>query len=131
MSDPERGQEILHELRALGVELSLDDFGTGHSSLSYLATLPVQELKIDRSFVTREATRTNELIVSSVADLARSLGLRLVAEGIEDEESWHRLHRHGCDEARGFWMSRPVREDARTAWLAEPGEPLGEVRLPG
>ena len=130
MSEPERGLAVLGELRALGVELSLDDFGTGHSSLAYLATLPVQELKIDRSFVTREVTRTNELIVSSVADLARSLGLRLVAEGIEDEESWVRLRRHGCHEAQGFWMSRPLPEPALADWLEENREPLGEWRVP-
>ena len=130
MSDPQRGQSVLRELRALGVQLSLDDFGTGHSSLAYLATLPVQELKIDRSFVTHEVTRTNELIVSSVADLARSLGLRLVAEGIEDEDSWVRLRRHGCHQAQGFWMSRPLPEQELAVWLEENREQLGEWRVP-
>jgi diguanylate cyclase len=129
MTDPERGEAILHQLRGLGVQLSLDDFGTGHSSLSYLARLPVQELKIDRSFVTRQVTRNNELIVSSVADLARNLGLRLVAEGIEDEETWGRLRRHGCDEAQGFWMSRPLPEAAFNTWIDGQREQLGALRV--
>ena len=120
MADPERGAKTLDALQALGVELSLDDFGTGYSSLSYLSRLPVSELKIDRSFVTDLcANPGNELIVRSVADLARNLGLRIVAEGIEDLATWRRLAQHGCDHAQGFYLAKPMPGDEFVRWFAE------------
>jgi diguanylate cyclase len=117
MTDPQRGGAVLGELRDLGVELALDDFGTGYSSLSYLARLPVSELKIDRSFVMDLMVRSNEVIVSAVGDLARNLGLRLVAEGVEDLPTWRRLRTHGCHEAQGYYLAKPMPENELAAWL--------------
>ena len=108
MSDYERAEETLAQLRALGVSLSLDDFGTGHSSLARLRTLPVDEIKIDRSFVTTMmADPHDHAIVSAVLDLARRFGLRPVAEGIEDEATWNELRAMGCATAQGYLLGRP------------------------
>jgi diguanylate cyclase (GGDEF)-like protein len=117
MTDPERGETVLRELCSLGVELALDDFGTGYSSLGYLTRLPVSELKIDRSFVMNLGEHSNEAIVGAVADLARNLGLRLVAEGIEDAETWDRLRDYGCDQAQGFYLAKPLPEPELVEWL--------------
>jgi diguanylate cyclase (GGDEF)-like protein len=109
MTDPVRAMEVLGELRALGVQLALDDFGTGWSSLTHLQRMPVHEIKIDRSFVASMATEaTSAAIVSSTVDLAHALGLRVVAEGIEDEATWTRLRAVGCDAAQGYHLSRPL-----------------------
>ncbi len=109
MTDPARAMKVLGELRGLGVQLALDDFGTGWSSLTHLQRMPVHEIKIDRSFVAAMATEANSAaIVSSTVDLAHALGLRVVAEGIEDEATWRRLRAVGCDAAQGYHLSRPV-----------------------
>jgi EAL domain-containing protein (putative c-di-GMP-specific phosphodiesterase class I) len=109
MTDPVRAMEVLGELRALGVQLALDDFGTGWSSLTHLQRMPVHEIKIDRSFVASMATEaTSAAIVSSTVDLAHALGLRVVAEGLEDEATWTRLRAVGCDAAQGYHLSRPL-----------------------
>ena len=109
MTDPARAMEVLGELRGLGVQLALDDFGTGWSSLTHLQRMPVHEIKIDRSFVAAMATEANSAaIVSSTVDLAHALGLRVVAEGIEDEATWRRLRAVGCDAAQGYYLSRPL-----------------------
>lgn len=109
MTDPARAMKVLGELRDLGVHLALDDFGTGWSSLTHLQRMPVHEIKIDRSFVAAMATEANSAaIVSSTVDLAHALGLRVVAEGIEDEATWRRLRAVGCDAAQGYHLSRPV-----------------------
>jgi diguanylate cyclase (GGDEF)-like protein len=109
MTDPARAMKVLAELRGLGVQLALDDFGTGWSSLTHLQRMPVHEIKIDRSFVAAMATEANSAaIVSSTVDLAHALGLRVVAEGIEDEATWRRLRAVGCDAAQGYHLSRPV-----------------------
>ena len=109
MTDPARAMEVLAELRGLGVQLALDDFGTGWSSLTHLQRMPVHEIKIDRSFVAAMATEANSAaIVSSTVDLAHALGLRVVAEGIEDEATWRRLRAVGCDAAQGYHLSRPL-----------------------
>jgi diguanylate cyclase (GGDEF)-like protein len=109
MTDPARAMQVLGELRALGVQLALDDFGTGWSSLTHLQRMPVHEIKIDRSFVAAMATEANSAaIVSSTVDLAHALGLRVVAEGIEDEATWRRLRAVGCDAAQGYHLSRPI-----------------------
>jgi diguanylate cyclase (GGDEF)-like protein len=126
MTDPERGEAVLGELRALGVELSLDDFGTGYSSLGYLTRLPVNELKIDRSFVMDLGQRRNEVIVGAVVDLARNLDLRLVAEGIEDAATWDRLRDYGCDQAQGFFLAKPLPEDELLVWLDGRGPDRGD-----
>jgi diguanylate cyclase (GGDEF)-like protein len=109
MTDPARAMQVLGDLRTLGVQLALDDFGTGWSSLTHLQRMPVHEIKIDRSFVAAMATEANSAaIVSSTVDLAHALGLRVVAEGIEDEATWRRLRAVGCDAAQGYHLSRPL-----------------------
>jgi EAL domain-containing protein (putative c-di-GMP-specific phosphodiesterase class I) len=119
MGDPRRATEVLERLRALGVRLSLDDFGTGHSSLSYLKRLPLDEVKIDRSFVTGMAIDpSNAAIVRSTIDLARHLGLDVVGEGVESEEVLEVLVALDCDEDQGFLLSRPLPADQLDGWLA-------------
>ena len=109
MADPTRARATLVQLASMGVRLSIDDFGTGHSSLAYLKRLPVHSLKIDKSFVINMASDENDLvIVQSTIDLAHNLGLEVVAEGVETEEVWNRLRSLGCDIAQGFWRGRPV-----------------------
>ncbi|HET9443688.1 MAG TPA: EAL domain-containing protein, partial [Acidimicrobiales bacterium] len=109
MTDSVRSLQCLNRLHALGVRLSIDDFGTGHSSLSYLKRLPVDEVKIDRSFVMNMATDDNDaVIVRSTVDLGHNLGLRVVAEGVEDQECRDRLTELGCDLAQGFHLGRPL-----------------------
>jgi EAL domain-containing protein (putative c-di-GMP-specific phosphodiesterase class I) len=109
MSDPARAQTVLESLAAEGVPIALDDFGTGYSSLARLARLPVDELKIDRSFVAHMMTDPGHAaIVRSTVHLAHDLGLNVVAEGIELESQWDRLAELGCDEAQGYLLSRPI-----------------------
>ena len=126
MADPARAREILEALHDLGVGLSIDDFGTGYSSLGKLKQLPVDEIKIDRSFVTGMARdRSDATIVRSTIDLARNLGLRVVAEGIEDMEVRNELAELGCDLGQGYLFSEPLSGDALHGWaLAHRGEPL-------
>jgi diguanylate cyclase (GGDEF)-like protein len=119
MADPRRAHEVLDRLRALGVRLSLDDFGTGHSSLSYLKRLPLDEVKIDRAFVSGIVGDVNDmLIVRSTIDLARNLGLEVVAEGVEGADVLDHLRTLRCHEAQGFHLSRPLPADALVDWLA-------------
>jgi diguanylate cyclase (GGDEF)-like protein len=118
MADPPRAHAVLLELHGLGVKLSIDDFGTGYSSLSYLKLLPVDELKIDKSFVQHMVQEPNDLtIVRSVIDLAHNLGLGTVAEGIEDQTTLEQLAVLGCDVAQGYHLARPMTADALGAWL--------------
>jgi diguanylate cyclase (GGDEF)-like protein len=120
MTDPARAMKVLEELRGLGLRLALDDFGTGWSSLTHLERLPVDEIKIDRSFVAAMATEGRAAaIVSSTVDLAHALGLRVVAEGIEDEATWTRLRAVGCDAAQGYHLSRPLPTAELEATVAE------------
>jgi diguanylate cyclase (GGDEF)-like protein len=119
MGDPRRATDVLERLRALGVRLSLDDFGTGHSSLSYLKRLPLDEVKIDRSFVIGMAEDSSDAaIVRSTIDLARHLGLAVVAEGVETAEVLDVLASLECDVAQGFLLSRPLPAGELGAWLA-------------
>jgi diguanylate cyclase (GGDEF)-like protein len=114
-----RARQTLKRLQALGISLSLDDFGTGWSSLRQLRQLPVSEIKVDRSFVARMVTDPRDkAIVSSVIDLGRGLGMRVVAEGVEDEATWRELSALGCDRAQGWWLSRPLPAAELTLWLA-------------
>jgi diguanylate cyclase (GGDEF)-like protein len=123
MTDPVRAMEVLGKLRGLGASVALDDFGTGWSSLTHLQRMPVDEIKIDRSFVAAMATEANSAaIVSSTVDLAHALGLRVVAEGIEDEATWTRLRAVGCDAAQGYHLSRPLPPGELEAGVAEIGE---------
>ena len=118
MADPLRAMEVLGRLRAMGLRLSLDDFGTGHSSLAYLKRLPLDEVKIDRSFVAGMIADENDaVIVRSTIDLARNLGLDVVAEGVEDAATLHNLGALHCDVAQGFHLSRPLPARELDDWL--------------
>jgi diguanylate cyclase (GGDEF)-like protein len=119
MADPGRSVALLHQLRDLGVRLSVDDFGTGYSSLSYLKRLPVQEVKIDRSFVSGLREQGEDVaIVRAIIDLGRHLGLEVVAEGIEDQETWNLLRSMNCDLVQGWHLARPMPTDELVPWLA-------------
>ena len=108
MVDPERSNRTLRALNEHGIKLSVDDFGTGHCSLAYLRDLPVQELKLDRSFVRDIAVRERDAaIVRSTINLAHSLGMDLVAEGVEDASGAALLREMGCDIAQGYYFGRP------------------------
>jgi diguanylate cyclase (GGDEF)-like protein len=115
--DPARALATLTRLSTMGIRLSIDDFGTGYSSLRYLEKLPIQELKIDRSFIIGLARRGNEAIVKSTIDLAHNLGLTVIAEGVETEATWNRLVALGCDAAQGFHICPPLPIDEMTVWL--------------
>ena len=120
LSDPARVIEILEALKEVGVRLSLDDFGTGSSALGFLKRLPVDELKIDRSFViAMENSPEDEVIVRSTTELAQRLGLRVVAEGVETATALEYLEHAGCDEAQGYFLQRPVPADEIAPWIAE------------
>lgn len=117
MSDPVAAQKVLHALRALGIKLSIDDFGIGHASLAYLKTLPVQKLKIDKSFVMDLKDDGNAAIVLSAIELAHRLNLNVTAEGVEDQHALDQLKLFNCDTAQGYFICRPVPAGAIDAWL--------------
>ncbi|MBI3804963.1 MAG: EAL domain-containing protein [Nitrospirae bacterium] len=128
MTDPLRAMETLHHLSKMQVRLSIDDFGTGYSSLGYLRKLPVEEIKIDKSFVRDMADEEDDaMIVRSTIDLAHNLGLRVVAEGVESQGIWDRLVALGCDAAQGYLMSRPLSPSDLADWLN--GSPWGLKEL--
>ncbi len=119
IKDPARTGEVLDRLHALGVGLSIDDFGTGYSSLSYLRQLPVQEVKIDKSFVMTMLNQPEDAaIVRSIVDLGANLGLVVVAEGVEDAATWDELERLGCHNLQGFFLAAPMPISDFTEWLA-------------
>jgi EAL domain-containing protein (putative c-di-GMP-specific phosphodiesterase class I) len=119
MDDPARALATLNKLSLLGFKLSIDDFGTGYSSLAYLKRLPVDELKIDKSFVmSMERDADDAKIVRSTIDLAHNLGLTVVAEGVEDAKAWQMLRELECDEAQGFHMGRPMPATEFVSWSA-------------
>ncbi len=118
MADPRRVLATLARLERLGIAIALDDFGTGYSSMLHLRRLPLKEVKIDRSFVMGVATDPDDAaIVRSMIDLARALGLRIVAEGVEDERTWRMLVEAGCDLAQGWYFARPMPPDRLLDWL--------------
>jgi diguanylate cyclase (GGDEF)-like protein len=118
VDDSVRNSTVLADLHALGLRLSMDDFGTGYSSLSQLRQLPIDELKIDKSFVLGMSTSQSEsFIARSIVELAHNLGLRVVAEGVEDEVTRDLLTEMGCDKLQGFLVSRPLPDDRLEAWL--------------
>ena len=120
LADPVRTKLILERLSAMGIRLAIDDFGTGYSSLAYLKRLPVDEIKIDRSFVMHMSDdEDNATIVRSTIDLARNLGLQVVAEGVETAEIWNTLNTLGCTVAQGYYLSRPVPPDELRSWLVD------------
>ncbi len=119
MADPHRVLNTITQLDRMGIAISLDDFGTGYSSLQHLRRLPLAEVKIDRSFVLGMATnRGDAAIVQSVIDLANALGLRAVAEGVEDERTWRLLAAAGCHAAQGWFHARPMPPAGLAEWLS-------------
>jgi diguanylate cyclase len=126
MEDPAHAQKVLDRLAALGLRLAIDDYGTGYSSLSYIMKLPVQELKIDRSFISRMiGNADSSTIVRSTIELGHSLGMKVVAEGVEDLEGWNLLRHLGCDDAQGFYMSPPLPAEDLVAWMHAHDAPGG------
>ena len=129
MAHPEQGLAILTQLHEMGVKISVDDYGTGYSSLSYLKSMPVSELKIDRSFVSDMLTDENDaVIVRATIDMAHDLGLEVTAEGIEDEATWNALVEMACDRAQGYYMGKPMPADELERWLDE--SPFGCPQRP-
>jgi diguanylate cyclase (GGDEF)-like protein len=121
-ANPARAKAVLCELSKLGVRLSIDDFGTGYSSLSYLRELPLDEIKIDRSFVTNIGTDVNDVaIVSATIDLGRNLGLDVIAEGVESRAIWDQLRLLGCKVGQGYYISRPLGPDQLLQWVKARG----------
>ncbi len=120
MREPEQALVVLNRLRECGISLSIDDFGTGYSSLAHLKRLPVQELKIDQSFVRNlDETSEDAVIVRSTIEMSHNLGLKVVAEGVEYEHSLILLDRWNCDTAQGYLISRPLTAVAFEAWMAK------------
>ena len=118
MADPERSLPILRELHSMGIRLSVDDFGTGYSSLAYLRRLPIDEIKIDKSFVQGMVTDLSDhAIVRAIIDLGHSLGLRVIAEGVEEEAARDALRDLHCDEMQGFLLARPMPIERLESWL--------------
>lgn len=124
LTDPARAAGVLATLSRMGVELSIDDFGTGYSSFVQLRRLPLKELKIDKSFVTNmQVDGNDEVIVKSLIELGRNLGLDVVAEGVESQQIWNNLNSLGCDFAQGFFTSRPMPPDQLVRWLNVMSQP--------
>jgi diguanylate cyclase (GGDEF)-like protein/PAS domain S-box-containing protein len=120
MFDPTRAMDILVRLYEIGIDLSIDDFGTGYSSLAYLKRLPVSEIKIDKSFVIDMTRNENDAVIArSVVDLGHNLGLQVVAEGVQDQETWDLLTTMGCDLAQGYFLTPPIPADTLRTWLDE------------
>ena len=133
MADQTSARDILDQLDKMGVTLAIDDFGTGYSSLAYLSKLPVDEIKIDKSFVLDMINDPQAaVIVRSTIDLGHNLGLKVVAEGVETQEVWDILTKWGCDAAQGYYMSKPLPADELMQWLSEShwaefkGKPYGQ-----
>ncbi|MBB6393119.1 EAL domain-containing protein (putative c-di-GMP-specific phosphodiesterase class I) [Actinomadura coerulea] len=130
MNEPAYASDTVSALAELGIPLSLDDFGTGYSSLVRLKRLPVEEIKIDSSFVRRLGDSADDaVIVRSIVDLVRTLGLRSVAEGVEDPATAERLREMGCDAAQGWHFCRPMDAATATDWLYSFAVP--SVKAPG
>jgi EAL domain-containing protein (putative c-di-GMP-specific phosphodiesterase class I) len=130
MHNPGRAVALLNELKEMGIRLAIDDFGTGYSSLAYLKRFPIDCLKIDRSFVSdipRDAGNT--AITQAIVAMAHSLGLKVIAEGVETHEQLAFLREHGCDEVQGFYFSTAVPESEATALLRK-SNPTDPVELP-
>ena len=129
MADPAHALAITSMLQSMGIRISLDDFGTGFSSLTNLRQLPIDELKIDKSFVMgMTASEADTTIVRTMVDLAHNLGKQVCAEGVEDELTWRRLGEMGCDLAQGYWISKPLPAEDFLAWLVETFWGLRQVK---
>ena len=122
MTDPDRVHSVLARLHTLGLTLAIDDFGTGYSSLAYLRDLPVDILKLDRSFTLGvELASGGREIVRAVTTLAHTLGLRVIAEGVETQAAWDALRELGCDAAQGYFIGRPADAETTTGRLLAAG----------
>jgi diguanylate cyclase (GGDEF)-like protein len=124
IADPDRSAEVLGRLKETGIRISIDDFGTGYSSLALLKRLPVDAIKIDKSFVGALSTNANDrVIVESTVKLAQGLGLEVIAEGVEDEQTWDLLDEYGCGQVQGFYFCRPLPALGLMSWMKthEPG----------
>ncbi|QGQ98294.1 EAL domain-containing protein [Paenibacillus psychroresistens] len=118
MSDPKHAKEVLMKIHQMGIKLSIDDFGTGYSSLAYLKNLPVNTIKIDKSFIMEMVSDgADAMIVQSIIFLAHNLGLKVVAEGVETEEVWDLLNSYNCDIAQGYYIEKPLMEHELKLWL--------------
>jgi EAL domain-containing protein (putative c-di-GMP-specific phosphodiesterase class I) len=123
VGESQRSLDVVQSLVELGVKISCDDFGTGYASLARLRRLPIDEIKVDRSFVCRMADDdTDRAITRSVLSLGRGLGLTTVAEGVEDRDGWDILRAFGCDQAQGFLVSRPLAADRFREWMTRQPE---------
>ena len=124
MLDPKRAEEILTRLSRMGIRLSIDDFGTGYTSLASIGRLPINEIKIDKSFVTGMLTNKKDaMIVNSIIELGHNLGHTVVAEGVETQETFDALAALDCDEAQGYFISRPQPCEVLKKWI--PTSPWG------
>ncbi len=129
MHEPQLAAQTMQQLRTLGFRFAIDDFGTGHSSLAQLHALPVDELKIDRAFVMNvDSSASNVAIVQATTELAHSLGLKVVAEGVETPEVWNALLRLGCDLVQGYFISRPMPATAVVQWTLAQRASLAQAR---
>ena len=130
MADTAQAMDVLDRLSSMGVGVSVDDFGTGYSSLAYLKRLPVDELKIDRSFVRQMAVDHDDAaIVNSTIALAHALRMKVVAEGVDDRRTWDLLGQFGCDLVQGYFVSRPVPAEELAAWLSRPPRAMSGLQL--
>jgi EAL domain-containing protein (putative c-di-GMP-specific phosphodiesterase class I) len=137
MDDPQRSLDTLKRLSGMGFKLSIDDFGTGHSSFAQLGGLPVDELKIDKSFVmSMDSDPKQARIVQSIIDMAHTLDLTVVAEGVEDAKAWDLLRDLRCDQAQGYHMGKPMPANDFLTWSARwverrrmPGAPVATTLL--
>ena len=129
IENPESSQEMLREIKEMGLRISIDDFGTGYSSLSYLKRLPLDELKIDRSFVSGVPTDADDVaIVTAIIAMARGLGVKVIAEGVETRDQLEFLKGQGCDQAQGYLLNEPM-PVADYLLLLESGKAGGVGRL--
>jgi EAL domain-containing protein (putative c-di-GMP-specific phosphodiesterase class I) len=125
MENVAEAADILSELRAMGVGIALDDFGTGYSSLSCLSTLPLDKLKIDRSFVERlDSSQSSQMVTDTLIGLGRLMNLQVVGEGIESMQAMEYLRDHGCTQAQGYLYSRPLPADEFEAWYRKRNQQL-------
>ena len=127
MLDPANSLEALNALNEAGIRVSIDDFGSGYSSLSYIKQLPASEIKIDRSLVTDLPSQAEDrVIVQTTIDMCHSLGYKVVAEGVEDEDTAALLETMGCDMIQGYWLTPPLPIDEMLVWLTT-GRPLSNT----
>jgi EAL domain-containing protein (putative c-di-GMP-specific phosphodiesterase class I) len=129
MPDPAEAVKLLRNLKTMGVRLTIDDFGTGYSSLAYLKRLPIDCVKIDASFIRGIPVDASDVaITETILAMAGSLGLKVVAEGVETHDQVRFLESRGCDEMQGYYFSKPLPAEELTAYLQEQAGPLEETR---